>query len=204
MIIGWAVAGQSDDDVLDFYCERAKAVADSRDPLEHGLSFAIKARSYYKRIGGEGQVTGMDSSMVELFYSFGQLDSMKLDSTYSDREIELDLELPKPFARDYNYSFYPNDTGGADLAIGFDRDTGQSEEPVGLAIIDRTQYYYKWLYLHYPKKENYRRYSRSYRFILQDGYIFPDSIWVVATRRRLLSSESFRIETGLSDVRIIK
>ncbi len=204
LVIGYAEVGQSDDDVLEFYCKRAEAVADSRDPLVHGLNFAVKIRSYYKRIGGRGQVTDIDSSFAELFFSFGQLDSLKRDTILSTRDIEIDIAYPKVFETDYEFSFYPNDTGGADLAIGFDTDTVLRDEPVGLAIIDRALYYYKWLYLHYPEKENYRRYSRSYRFHLQEGYLFPDSIWVVASDRGLLSNEDFRIETGISDIMIFR
>ena len=204
IIMTCSLRGQSQEDVLDFYCNRARAIGDTRDPIRHGLDFSVNTKTYYKRIGGRGEVTQLDSALIEYFYSFGQLDSLKRDSSSTAGDFEFDLSYPNIFEQAYQFSFFPNDTGGEDLAIGFDADTSLQDQPVGLAIINRGGYFLHWLYLHYPYRENYRHYSRSYRFHMQDGFLFPDSIWVVASVDRILSREEFRIETGITKIKVNK
>ena len=194
--------GQTDeeDPVLSFYSDRARAAVDSRNPLERGTVFSFDALTYYKRVGRGGRIEHVDSTLSTYYFSFGKLDSLTTDSAASSRDYEVDISYPNVFDHDYIFSFYPNDTGGADLAIGFDNDTISAESPVGIAIIDRTRYFLKWLYLHYPQKEGYKRLSQSLRFTEQDGLIFPDSICLVAAKSGFFSTEHYRLETGISNL----
>ena len=45
LVIGCVFVVESEDDILGFYCERAEAVADSRDPWEHEISFVLQTCS---------------------------------------------------------------------------------------------------------------------------------------------------------------
>jgi hypothetical protein len=191
---------ESDDPVLDFYCNRARVTAGNLNPIERGTAFSFDAVTYYKRIGRRGKVDLVDSTRSTYYYSFGKLDSLTTDTSASSRDYEVDLSYPNVFDGDYIFSFYPNDTGGADLAIGFDTDTAVAGEPVGIAIIDRSRFFLKWLYLHYPDRKGYKRYSHSLRFTERDGLVFPDSIWTVAAKAGLFSSEFYRLETGISNL----
>jgi len=129
---------ESDDPVLNFYIDRARATAESRNPIERGTVFSFDAVTYYKRIGRGGKVDLVDSTWSTYYYSFGERDSLTTDTSVSSREYEVDIFYPNVFDHDYIYNFYPNDTGGADLAIGFDTDSMVQDEPVGIAIIDRS------------------------------------------------------------------
>lgn len=191
---------ESDDPVLNFYIDRARATAESRNPIERGTVFSFDAVTYYKRIGRGGKVDLVDSTRSTYYYSFGERDSLTTDTSVSSREYEVDIFYPNVFDHDYIYNFYPNDTGGADLAIGFDTDSMVQDEPVGIAIIDRSRYFLKWLYLYYSDRKGYKRYSHSLRFSEQDGFVFPDSIWSVAAKVGLFSTDYYRLETGISNL----
>jgi hypothetical protein len=106
------------------------------------------------------------------------------------------------FDQDYQFSFYPNDTGGKYLAIGFDTDSAGDPRPVGLAIIDRYEYSLHRLYLFYPHQAGYKRLSRTLHFVKHEGYIFPDSILELAARAGIFSTDHYRLETVISNIKI--
>ncbi len=192
------------DPVLKFYTERAKSVSDSRNPIESGLNFSFQTRSYYKKVNKKGVIVKTDSSFTTQFYSYGNLDSLIWDSVNSSKEVEIDWNYPNIFNTEYEYNFYPNDTGGTFLAIGFDIDTTVAEIPVGLAIIDRNHYFMHWLFLHFPHDKLHDRYSKSFRFTDYSGIVMPDSIWVVGAKSTTLSTEYYRIETSIYDFNILR
>ena len=90
------------------------------------------------------------------------------------------------------------------MAVGFDSFSAEDPSPVGLAVFDRAEFFLKWLHLHYPNRERYKRYSQSYRFVTRDEYVFPDSIWEVSARRGIFSTEFLRTETGITDITIYR
>lgn len=89
-----------------------------------------------------------------------------------------------------------------ELAIGFDSDSTHPGEPVGLLLIDRYNYYPRFLYTHYPDSSEFVRYSRSYRFALLDGIFYADSIWVSAATQGIYSRENYRLEIGVQSLLI--
>lgn len=190
------------DDVLQFYCKRAAAVSKARDPIERGANFSVRTRTFYKKVGRGAEVTALDSSLDTYYYSFGRLDSVINTFQPSHSIPDLELFSPRIFDIDYRFNFFPNDTGGVEIAIGFDTDSTVPGRPTGLAIIDRNRYLLRMLYLHYPNLEEYKRFSRSFRFSQVDNYLFPDSVWVVASRHGIFSSEHFRIETGIIEIKV--
>jgi len=197
-------AAADDNPVVEFYWEKAQRVGKSRDPVETGAGYSYVATSHYKKIDRKGRVENIDSVRSEYFYNWGKLDSSKTLAGDPGKFKKLDLSVPDILSSDYIRYFYPNDTGGTDLAIGFDTETARDPRPVGLFSIDRERYVLRWMYLFYPMKENYKRYSRSYRFVEVEGLIFADSIWEVGAKRGIFSSEHYRLETGISDIKIYR
>ncbi|UCD63547.1 MAG: hypothetical protein JSW34_12495 [Candidatus Zixiibacteriota bacterium] len=195
-------AQDAPDPVLEFYCERAASTFPTRDPIESGADFSFRATTFYKSIGENGEVTGVDSGIADYFYSSGELDSLAVVLAPRNRQKDIDLTFLNVFSGDYDFYFFPNDTGGSDLAIGFDTYTGEDPAPVGLAVIDRTQYLLRRLHLHYPNRKYHKRYSRSFRFVERDGYIFADSVWVVSAKKGVFTTDFFRIETGITNIRV--
>ncbi|MDD5425889.1 MAG: hypothetical protein PHN52_05345 [candidate division Zixibacteria bacterium] len=194
----------ADNPVADYYWDRARSVRKSRDPVETGTSYSFVATSFYKKVDRRGQVVDVDTLSSEYFFSWGNLDSSRTLFGDPDRFRTLDLNVPDIFKFDYYHYFFSNDTGGADLAIGFDTRVASDPGPVGLIIIDRNRFLLRWMYLFYPFKEKYKRFSRSFRFVEIEGYLFPDSIWEVGSKRGIFFSDDYRLETGIDNFKIYR
>lgn len=192
------------DPVLEYYTQRSAAVFKSTSPILTGTSFSFIGTTYYKSIGRKGAVEKLDSASIKYFYNYGQLDSSQVIYKTADKFDNLDFTVPNIFELDYDRYFFPNDTGGAQLAIGFDADTSVHDVPVGLSLIDRKTHQLRWLYLFYPDREKYKRYSRSFRFIEHEGRVFPDSIWEVGDRLGIFSTDSYRTETRIDSIQVIQ
>jgi hypothetical protein len=199
------VAGEGESDpVLEFYCDRARHAFDSRNPFAAGTAFSFRATSYLKQTGSGGEVGHIDTVTIDYYYSWGELDSSVNIAGDPDPLDELDFAWPNVFAEAYRFSLYPNDTGGGCLAIGFETDSIDDRRPTGLALINRELYYPCWLFLRYPYRESHSRYSRSMRFIEMDGLVFPDSVWVIGAKPGIFFEEHYRLETGITRIKIIR
>jgi hypothetical protein len=199
-----ALAQSGSDKVLKFYWERAQALVRTGNPNLAGLTYSYVATTYYKKYGDKGAIASRDSTRVAYYYRFGNLDSSKVILAPKGSIPAVDLSYPIPFDSAYVLNFFPNDTGGPSIAIGFDSDSSHPAWPVGFALLDRQLYFPSWLYLSYPEKKGYRRFSRAFRFTSMDGFIFPDSIWEVAAIDGILFSTSYRLETGVKDIKIYR
>lgn len=190
--------------VLKFYWESARASLKSRDPLQHAVNYSFEARTFYKKIDKVGQATLADSTKTKYYISFGNLDSTKMVTPPKGSMPKVDLTYPNVFDSAYELNFFPNDTGGQLIGIGFDSDSAETTWPVGLVMIDRQRYFPQWLYLSYPGRKGLRHFTRSFRFTLVDGFVFADSVWEVAVKDGLISTTTYRLETGISDLKIYR
>ncbi len=193
-----------DTKLLRFFWDRARATLSNANPDARGINYSFTATTYYKKYAEKGKIESTDSTRIGYFFSFGKLDSTRTLLAPRNKIPPVDLSLPAVFDSSYALNFYPNDTGGKTIAIGFDADSSHSDWPVGLVLIDRQLYYPDWLYLSYPEKKGFRRFSRSMRFVERDGYIFPDSVCEVATVDGIFFSTSYRLETGIKNLTIYR
>jgi len=204
LAIAWGVSSgvteNGDRSTLDYYWTNARSTAARVDPNQAGVSYSYTARSYYKVVDDHGAVVRTDSLLARYYFTDGVLDSQVTVAGESERFRRLDLSVPGVFSDDYHLNFFPNDTGGARLAIGFAADSAVNGLSDGLIVIDRQTYHLRSMYLFYRRYENYKRFTRSLRLIDVGDWVFPDSIWVVATRSGIFSPESFRLETGISEI----
>lgn len=203
-VVALAATDDSGGSVVRFYWGRARATFDSRDPLSSGAKFSFRARTYYKEMVGQTYRKQKDTAVVDYYYSFGNLDSQKTVAGRPSELPKIDLSFTSPFDTTYVLNSFPNDTGGDLYSIGFDNDTAGIRRPVGLAVIDRDLYSLRWLYLFYPNKSGFQRFTRSFRFTQLDGLVFPDSVWEVATKNGLFFATIYRLETGISDIKIYR
>ena len=192
------------DDILTFYTQRAAQIFGSRNPSAAGVSYSITAKTYFKIYDKEKISQTKDSAISDYFFSFGELDSIVHIVQSQKKQDSLDFSYPNIFVGEYAYNFYPNDTGGSDLSIGFDSFEFNPEIPVGLAVIDRDRYFLRWLHLHYLNEKRVERESKSYRFVEHEGFIFPDSVWDLYAKPGVFSTEYYRRETSLFDIRIYR
>ena len=190
-------------DVLEYYLKKARNAVKTRNPANAGTIYSYMATSLYKYTNSHGVVGQVDTISIKYFYSWGKLDSTEI--VEGDPEIFEDLvpEYEDILDQDYLFNAFPNDTGGIDLAIGFDTPNDSLPYPVGLLIINRINFTPRWLYLSYPEKQGYTKFSKAWRFTEREGLVFPDSVWIVASKGGVLGADHFRIETGVTDLIII-
>ncbi len=198
------IAGQDDagDPVLDFYTQRAASVFRSADPMQAGTTYSFRATSYYLKLEAGRPPKRVDSSVVDFYFSFDQLDSLIVQTETSDRFDLVDLSIPPIFEGPYFFNFFPNDTGGTEIAIGFDTDSTNTTNPTGLAILNRDRCTLERIYLCYPNVENHRRFSRGLRLTTVNGRVYPDSAWIIGARYGIFSTDHYRIETRIDSLKV--
>ncbi len=192
------------DDVLEFYRDRASVVAKTQNPFEAGTSFIYTAKTTLSRIERGGDVIALDSAMISYFVSFGEVDSTIVLKESKNGPDRVDISYPNIFEDDYDFNFFPNDTGGEFISIGFDADTTKGNLPSGLAVIDRNLYFLKRLYLHYPNKTRYKRRSKEVEFTKYEGLIFPSRIEENFGKAGITSVDFYRLRTTLAKIEIIQ
>ncbi|MEW5797206.1 MAG: hypothetical protein AB1772_12730 [Candidatus Zixiibacteriota bacterium] len=199
----WALDPEIDP-VLRYYWEHARDAVPRFDPNVRGVSYEFTAKTYRHTVAKDGFIRKTDSITQNYFYSDGTLDSIRTVRGVAKRFKNLDLSAPAVFQKEYCLNLFPNDTGGPRLAIGMWSDSLSERQPEGLIVIDRYQYFPYSLYLYFPDRSGFSRFTRSFRFSVVDGYVFPDSVWEVATRLGIFFPESYRLETGITDIRVTK
>jgi len=200
--IGAIALADDPDPIADYYWQKARGAASQFDPNVAGVRYQLTARTFRHIIMRDGRISGTDTVVQRLYFTGGALDSaVMIGDDENDQKIP-DLGYPSVFDMDLFPHLFPNDTGGTDLAIGFLTDSARLDLPDGLAIIDRYRYHLRSLYLTYPHREDFRRFSRCFRFVLVDDYLFPDSVWEVATKLGVFFTESYRLETGITDIQV--
>jgi len=204
VVVVCPVMGQDDagDPVLDFYCQRAASAFRSADPAQSGTAYSFRATSYYWQLESGTPPKQVDSSVTDFYFSFGQLDSSRTRTEASDRFNFLDLSIPPIFEGPYFFNFFPNDTGGVEIAIGFDTDSTDTTFPTGLAILNRDRCTLERIYLCYPNIENHRRFSRGLRLTTVNGRVYPDSAWIIGAKYGVFSTDHYRIETRIDSLKV--
>jgi hypothetical protein len=194
----------SDDPILDFYRNSAGAEFVGRNPVVHGAAFSFRATSILKTIRDGGIATVSDSALVDYFYSFGKLDSTKTVVAPKSSVPSFELDATNIFSDSLIHSFFPNDTGGPELAIGFDSPSSESEAPNGIVVIDRSIYVTKRVYLFFPNKVGYKRLSRIYDFALHNEYLVPEVIVEQGALSGIFSTSYYRMETRLTNITVVR
>ncbi len=195
--------GEKRDPVLEYYWKMAGERLTAQDPAAARVRYSFRSKSYYFTVVSGGAAQRTDSLVVDHTISAEGVDSQTVIAGNSRRFRQLDLGIPNIFADSYHIYFFPNDTGGASLAIGFRADSTLPQQPDGMVIIDRYDYSLRRLYLYYPNKPDFKRFTRTFWFTYQDEFIFVDSVCDVAARLGIFSLENYRIETNISDLRVL-
>ena len=211
MLVIWAgsvaysqIDSEESDPVLTYYWNKAAEKAPTVDPglILSRYRCAVLARRF--RIDSDGRLGRADSVLVDMFLTGNTLDSQKVIRGDIDKIGDIELQFPSPFANEYRLNFFPNDTGGEGLAIGLVSDSSLANQPDGLIVIDRREYYLRSLYLYYPEKSGYKRFTRTYNFQLVDGVLFPSEIVEIATKMGIFISSTYRMELEISGVELLK
>ncbi|MCX6834887.1 MAG: hypothetical protein NTW07_07100 [candidate division Zixibacteria bacterium] len=200
--ISLAASDDEPDPVLQYYWDHARAASHRTNPDSSGICYGFTAKTFKRSVADDGRIRKTDSVVQNYYFCGGNLDSVNTVAGDGEKFKRLNLSSPPVFESPYHLSSFPNDIGGRQLAIRIWSDSALGHQPDGMVVIDRNEYFPHALYLYYPDKSGYRRFTRSFRFVVVDGFVFPDSIWEVATRLGVFSAESYRLETGISDIRV--
>lgn len=202
ILAGLAFARSERDPVLDYYWQKGATAERANDPDSAGLSYVLSTRTFYHQVNTRGEIVKTDTVTADVTYTGGKLSSTRATSGDSDRVASIDLSYPNVFDANYHVSFFPNDTGGSEMPLDLIADSTAPDLPDGLVIIDRESGALKRLYLLYPNKPGYKRLSRTFWFVKKDGYVFPDSVSEVGVKLEFFSTETYRVETAVTDIKI--
>ncbi len=202
LIVLSVVAQGETDEILNYYQKRANEVFNSRNPIISGLQFSFEATTYREVYDNNYNIIIVDSTIARYFYSFGELDSIITEVPAEKKIDSVDINYLNIFDGTYLYNFYPNDTGGQELAIGYDSYDFDTTVPVGIAIINRERYFLTRLYLHLMNDKKIERASKIIKFTVVEGFVFPDSISEIKSKSSIFSTEYYRTETSISDIQI--
>lgn len=195
------VAAQ-EDRILNYYTNSSARVMDAVDSLLSNSRYSFDVFSCWEKLE-KGKVVHADTLKARLYYSGFELDSQTVELKTADRFEEIDFFAPNVMAMDYSFNFYPNDTGGVDLAIGFDTDSLADPRPVGLAIIDRNLFYPHRLHLAYPSESTRENLTQTYSFSLQAGsFVFPDTVTDNVSQMGVLFQEHYRRTTAIDNFKV--
>jgi len=200
--VGAVALADDPDPIVGYYWQKARGAFSQFDPNVAKIRYQLTARTFWHSVLRNGRISSTDTVLQTLYFTGRALDSTVVIGDDENDHKPIDLSYASVFDMDLYPYLFPNDTGGIDLALGFLADSTQLDLPDGLAIIDRYRYNLRSLYLNYPHRKDFRRFSRCFRFVLVDDYLFPDSVWEVATELGVFFSESYRMETGITDIQI--
>jgi hypothetical protein len=187
------------DPVLDFYVRQAAEAIDRSDSLINLTEYRLTMRQNRYQFSNTKGYRLTDSSSHRLFFTGHHLDSARSLSDDEKPAPEWPGAVANIFDQGYQYNFFPNDTGGKFLAIGFDTESAGDSSPIGLAIIDRNTYYPHWLYQYYSGRPSHNRLSRRLHLVYHDGLIIADTIVEIGSESGVFFNEVYRRETFTSD-----
>lgn len=200
-LVNVVAAQQGRPEVIDYYWSRASAVWLKNQKALSDQLVSCDVSAVVQELSRGGVVKSADTSINRYFYTNGRIDSIVNVSGTKRLSVDIDLNFPTIFDSNYQKTFFPNDTGAGDLAIGFDTDTLVDPRPTGILTIDRNTYAVRRLHISWPHKDGYRRFGRSYVFALHDGHVLIDSMVESAVIERLFKDEDYRLEIVLSNYR---
>jgi len=191
-LVAFGVNQVKSDDVLDYFTDRTAAVYKSSNPLLSGVNFSFVTTTLFQPLGEKSTIVRTDTSSARMYFSFGELDSTQIligEENYFNDSLFWASNI---FTCDYSFDFFPNDIGGAYVAIGFDTDSAYATKPIGIAQVDRDRYFLHRLFLYYPNRTKHECFSRQINFGLVDSYLFPDSIIETGAKAGVFIAEYFR------------
>lgn len=201
-LAGTTCAQTAKPEIIDYYWNHAAQSWHSNQKAIAKRLESCDVTAIVKELSRGGVVKSADTSASRYFYSPGGVDSIVRLSGDKRLSVDVDLALPAIFDGLYQKSFFPNDTGAGDLAIGFDTDTLVDRRPSGILTINRDFYYARRLHISWPHKPGFRRFGRSYHFVQMDQLTVIDTIIESAVIERLLADDDYRLEITITNYRL--
>jgi hypothetical protein len=172
-LLPFAAVCAQEDPVMDYYLDGLDSVFQNEYIFIADTSFTVDVQAVFEKTNYRGKISEIDSAVYRLYYAGGQIDSVDIiDSLRNERSVfpEEFIFFP-PWYQEYDFYFYPNDTGVGELAIGFRPDSAHPDTmPSGIISLDRGNFRLQSLLIHDPNATEYDRLSEIYEFETRDGY----------------------------------
>lgn len=165
-------AGDSADSVaIQFYLKQARNTFETTYIFNLKRDFVCKAMATATLTNYRGKLDQIDTAAYEIVYSDGRVSSVNVSDTAKMPQNNMpDLTITDlPWQLDCEFYFFPNDTGGSDIYIGFEPRDGASEKAAsGYIVMDRYNYMIKSYTIYMSNHPFSDRYSRVYTFDYQN------------------------------------
>lgn len=166
-----AAGDNADSTAIQYYLQQARKTFETTYIFNLKRDFKCRAIAIATLTNYRGKLDQADTSVYEITYSNGRTCAMvAADTSQMAQNLIPDLAIPDmPWQLDCEYYFFPNDTGGSDIAIGFEPRDGMSKKAAsGYITMDRYNYMIKSYTIYMSKHPFSDRYSRVYTFDYQN------------------------------------
>jgi hypothetical protein len=160
-------AENADSVAIQFYLQQARNTFESTYIFGLKRNFTCRAVATATLTNYRGKLDRVDSSAYDITYSDGRISGIDVSDTAGmSQNIIPDLIISDmPWQLDCEFYFFPNDTGGSDISIGFEpRDASVKRAASGYITMDRYNYMVKSYTIYMTNHQFSDRYSRVYVF----------------------------------------
>jgi hypothetical protein len=191
-----------DETVMNYYLQNIDSVLDRAHLYDEENFYSVDIKTIFDNINYRGELDESDTAEYKAYYGAGKIDSSKvIDSAKIEENIAPDdIGFIKPWKQNCYFYFFPNDTGGSELAIGFEPNNPDSEGvAAGMMIIDRYSYKLKKIYLHYREIGKYDRLSQAYEYAETDSGLVLSHLVIQGSFLRFFSRSFFKQDVHFSN-----
>jgi len=171
-----AIGDDADSTAIQYYLDRARNTFESSYIFNLKRDFEFRADAIATLTNYRGTLDRADTSAYDIKYSAGGVSNIVIvDSSVVSYNVVPDMTVPDmPWKLDDRFYFFPNDTGGNGISIGFEpRDATIPGATSGYIVIDRYNFTVKSVTIYVTDHPFSDRYSRVYNFEYRDLMTYP-------------------------------
>lgn len=195
---------QNDTAVFDYYLQKVDSTYRDTYIFRAKTEFEVSVRSIYVHLDSRGAFVSADTAGFRLTFAGDSVAAIEIvDSTAEATNTPPEIfDFAYPCGDEYQYNFYPNDTGAGILAIGFEpAEEKRLQLPSGLMTFERNSYRLSHLVLYYYEKKGYQRYSEVFKFGAFENFQVLDRMQINAARDGLIQNFYYKIIYEFYDYR---
>nr|MBN2277088.1 hypothetical protein [candidate division Zixibacteria bacterium] len=185
------------DPVIQYYLDQTGKIFGEHYLFGQNIKYSVEMRAIYEQTDYRGEMQKLDTAVYRMYCDGSRRDSTVIIDSAGAKENSLPetFDFPRPWNKDYQYYFYPNDTGAGLLAIGFVEKKADSTAPItGFININRDDFYLIDIFYHDPSPQGLFRRSERLHFRRLTDYIILDFYSIQIIERNLLGWRYFSCE----------
>ena len=176
MSTSYAVGESTDSTVIQYYLKQARNSFETTYIYNLKSGFQCQAQAIATLTNYRGKLDQVDTSTYEIMYADGKVSSIDMTDTARMAENVIPaMTIPDmPWELDCWFYFFPNDTGGENISIGFEpNDATIPGAASGFIKLDRYNFTVKEYTIYESNGGFSDRYSRVYTFAYRDLLTVP-------------------------------